>query len=90
MAEHAKTGKTKSSQLRNVLILAVVVFIGIISLGFMLSDQSVNTSGKEEKPVFASALNRIDAESIVLEKTQKELHETKKAAQNLEEKFKDK
>lgn len=87
MVNLAKTGKTKSSQLRNMAILAIVVLVGVIAMCFMLSDQSVTSNSKEDKPVFASALNRIDAESIVLEKTQKELHETKKTAQNLEEKF---
>jgi len=87
MTNHTNNGKSKSSQFRNLFVLAIAVIMGVLAMCFILADQNVNSPKKDEKPVFASALNRIDAESIVLEKTQKELHETKKVAKNLEEKF---
>jgi conjugal transfer pilus assembly protein TraB len=75
-------------QKRNLIILVVIVALGVIALISMLSNHAVDqTASKADKANFSSPLNNIDAESIVLEKTQKELHENKKQTDSLQEKI---
>lgn len=82
------SSKAKASQKRNFIILAIVIGIGVFGLNYMLSDHSSKESiEKAEKTNFINPLDHIDAESIVLEKTQKELRETKKQTDSLQEKY---
>jgi conjugal transfer pilus assembly protein TraB len=88
MTDTTKTSQVKSTQKRNLIILAGIVGVSVIALVSMLSNHSLDqTVSKTEKVNFSSPLNNIDAESIVLEKTQKELHENKKQTENLQEKL---
>ncbi|MHB1948474.1 MAG: TraB/VirB10 family protein [Gammaproteobacteria bacterium] len=83
-----KTTNVKSVQKRNFFILTAIVGIGIILLIYMLSDHTTKQSNlNSEKVNFVNPLDHIDAESIVLEKTQKQLRETKQQTDNLQEKY---
>ncbi len=82
-----KTIQIKTNQKRNFVILSTVVGVCVFGLIVMLSDHSPKVSTKLEKVNFVNPLDHIDAESIVLEKTQKEIRETKKQTDNLQEKY---
>lgn len=88
MINNPNTTRTKSAQKRNLAVLAVTVSVGLIALIYMLSDHTTNQpSQKSEKVNFVNPLDHLDAESIVLEKTQKELRETKKQTDDLQQKI---
>lgn len=89
MMNNSNTTKTKSLQKRNLIVLTVVVAVGLMGLMYVLSDHSSNssqTTTKTEKSSFTNPLDHIDAESVVLEMTQKELRDTKKQTTNLQQK----
>lgn len=87
MINNPNTTKIKSAQKRNLAILAAIVSVGLIALIYMISDHTTNQSNpKSEKENFVKPLDHLDAESIVLEKTQKQLRDTKKQTDNLQQK----
>lgn len=83
----SKTTEAKESQKRNFMIFSIVIGLGVFGMLYMLSDHSSKESPKGDKTNFVNPLDHIDAESIVLEKTQKELRETKKQTDTLQEKY---
>lgn len=86
MTKESLTDKVKSTQIRNLVILILIVGIGLFILTHFLSNSTSHQSAdKTEKPVFASALTHVDAESYVLERTQKQLHEAEKKTNNLQQ-----
>jgi len=82
------TTEAKRVQKRNFIILSAVVGLGLFVMIYMLSDHTSNNMTKNtDKVNFVNPLDRVDTESIVYEKTQKELRETKKETDNLQEKY---
>jgi conjugal transfer pilus assembly protein TraB len=83
-----ETTEAKREHKRNFYILATVISMGVFGMIYMLSDHTSNNMTKTpEKIKFVKSLDHIDAESIVLEKTQKELRDEKKETDNLQEKY---
>lgn len=83
-----KTTVAKASQKRNFILFSVVIGISVFVVLYMLSDHSSKELlSKGDKVNFVNPLDHIDAESIVFEKTQKELRETKKQTDTLQEKY---
>ncbi len=67
----------KSSQLRFLIVLAVLVMMSLIGMMlFLKSHHETKKTFKEAKPVFVSSMAHLDTESILLEKTQKQLKDT--------------
>jgi len=88
LAMTTNTTEAKRVQKRNFFILATIICIGVLGMIYMLSDHTSNNLTKTpEKTNFVNPLDRVDTESIVYEKTQKELRETKKETDNLQEKY---
>jgi len=87
MNNNSTTTQVKSTQQRNLILLIVAVTVGAMALMYIVSDHSTNQmSSKSERLNFVSPLQHVDAESIVLEKTQKALRDTKTQTDNLQQK----
>jgi len=87
MADNQKTIQVKSAQKINLAIMiSVIVIIIIAGYWLITSHTSDSSESKIEKDKFSSPLKNIDAESIVLEKTQKSYYEVKKQADDIQDK----
>ena len=75
--------------MRNLIILISLVLGGLILLAYILSDKKIDVSAqkneKNEKTNFSSALDHVDEESTILERTQKQLAESEKKTQLLQQ-----
>jgi conjugal transfer pilus assembly protein TraB len=90
MINNPNTAQVKSAQKRNLMLLTVLVGVGLMALLYVLSDHTTNSSQvptKAEKSKFTNPLDHLDAESVVLEMTQKELRDTKKQTSNIQQKL---
>jgi conjugal transfer pilus assembly protein TraB len=86
MTENAKTSTVKSTQLRNLAILAGIVCIVFAGLVYMMSARTTIELGiSNDKANFANPLEHVDPESVVLERTQKQLHDTEKKTAKLQQ-----
>ncbi|MBP9872141.1 MAG: TraB/VirB10 family protein [Nitrosomonas sp.] len=86
MIESTDTNKAKTNQMRNLCILIGIVIIGFLSLLYMMSGTSSNDSKSvNEKPNFTNPLDHVDPESIVLERTQKQLNDSAKETEHLQQ-----
>lgn len=81
-----KTNLVKSIQRKNLIVLTVIVFIAITVLTYVLSNRSSSQlTKKKDNTLFVSTLNHVDPESIILEKTQKLLHNAEKKTDDLQQ-----
>src|SRR5262245_2460873 len=79
MTNQITTSQTKSRQMKYLVILIIVVVMGLGAMILLLSKHHESKVViKNEKPKFVSAMAHVDAESIVLERTQKQLKDTEK------------
>ena len=86
MTDQTTNSHIKSSQIRYLIILVLVVGISLISMIFFLEKRNnAKKVIKNEKPTFVNAMAHVDAESIILEKTQKQLKETEKKTTQLQQ-----
>lgn len=85
MAE-TKPEIVKAKQFRNLAILASVVVIGFVTLVYAVSDDdNIKKPSREIKPDFANPLAHVDAESVLLERTQKQLKDADIKTAHLQE-----
>lgn len=86
MTDVTKSSAVKAKQIRNLALLAGVVIIAFVGLIYAVSDDSTakNKAG-DIKADFVNPLAHVDAESIVLERTQKQLKDSDIKATHLQE-----
>lgn len=85
MADTLKTNKAKMNQVRNLVILTGIVLVGFIVFTYMMPDNtSQELNRTDEKINFANPLEHVDAESVILERTQKQLHDAEKKTDDLQ------
>jgi len=89
MNEVSENSKTKSSQLRMLVIVATVVMIVLGIFVWMLSRNTQDSTQVVEKLKFSDALKHADPESTILEKVQKGLEDTKKQTNDLKKQVND-
>jgi conjugal transfer pilus assembly protein TraB len=86
-----ETNETKNvvqRQWLNLFTLFVLVLLLILGIYYLMSDRSEPVSAKiNEKTHFANPLTHVDAESVVLESTQKQLQMTETKTSNLQNQF---
>ncbi len=86
MTDNIKTNKAKSTQLRNLAILIGIVMLGFAVFIYMMPDSSSQELiASNENANFANPVDHVDPESIVLERTQKQLHDAEKKTENLQQ-----
>src|SRR5690242_15386631 len=86
MTDNTETAKIKGTQIRNLAFLAGLVLIGFVILIYMISENSSKKLDiNNEKANFADPLDHVDPESVVLEKTQKQLRDTEKKTESLQQ-----
>lgn len=73
MTENTNQDSVKRSQRYYLLGLTIIVFLGLIGLYHVLKPHSPQDNEKKEKSHFASVIPDADANSIILEKTEKRL-----------------
>lgn len=87
MTDTQKKETTKhvmSAQWMNLGIVTGVVLCALIGFIFLMSDHTTDHSNNE-KANFSGALEHVDAESVLLEKTQQQLHDTEKKTESLQQ-----
>lgn len=85
MIDNSKTSKVKLMQFRNLAILAGIVSIVFLSLIYMMSGSTTKElNSANDKANFANPLEHVDPESVVLERTQKQLHDTENKTEQLQ------
>lgn len=86
MTDVTKPSAVKAKQIRNLAMLAGVVIIAFVSLIYAVSDDnSVKSKANEIKPDFVNPLAHVDAESVILERTQKQLKDSDIKTTHLQE-----
>ena len=86
MTDQTTTSQAKSRQIQYLLILIIVVVISLFAMILLLTKHSDSKKViRNEKPTFVSAMSHVDAESIILEKTQKQLKDTEKKTSMLQQ-----
>lgn len=86
MAEITQSKSVKAKQLRNLLILIGIVVSAFGGLIYLVSDESPSTNkATDVKADFASPLAHVDAESVLLEHTQKQLKDADIKTSHLQE-----
>lgn len=86
MADVTKPSAVKTKQIRNLAMLAGVVIVAFVGLIYAVSDDnSVKSKANEVKPDFVNPLAHVDAESVILERTQKQLKDSDIKADHLQE-----
>jgi len=86
MGNDIKTIQVKLTQKKNLLLLAAGIVLSIILIVYALSHYSFHPKGEKiEKANFSSPLSRLDTEPTVVNKIEKQLRETRKQTENLQE-----
>lgn len=86
MVDIDKTDNIKSKQFRNLFILIVIVIIVFAAVIYLVSGNSSSPQNSNEvKANFANPLAHVDSESILLERTQKQLKDADKKTEHLQE-----
>ena len=86
MADITKPNSVKLKQIKNLALLAGVVVVAFIGLIYAVSDDNtVKNKTGDIKADFVNPLAHVDAESVVLERTQKQLKDSDIRATHLQE-----
>lgn len=86
MNEPINSKAIKRKQLLNIAVLVAIVLIVFTGFIYMISDNDdVKITSHEQKLDFASPLSHVDAESVILEQTQKKLKEADNRSTHLQE-----
>src|ERR1700678_3254385 len=81
-----KTTKVISKQWLNLAMLVVAILLVISVIVYCIAEHTDKPfSTKSEKGKFTSALTHVDAETVILEKTQRQLHDTNKKTDSLQQ-----
>lgn len=85
MTDVTKPSAVKAKQIRNLALLAGVVVIAFVGLIYAVSDDSTVKKTGDIKADFVNPLAHVDAESVVLERTQKQLKDSDIKAARMQE-----
>lgn len=86
MSDDKKTKRVISKQWVNFGVLIGIAIISMVGFILLMSDHTNSSiNSKNEKGNFSSPLDHVDAESVLLEKTQKQLRDTAKKTDSLQQ-----
>lgn len=85
MSDASKPAVIRNKQIFNLIILVALVILGFVVLFYLVSNNSKKTIPDEKKTDFANPISQIDAESVILERTQKQLNDSAQKTRKMQE-----
>lgn len=89
MSDATENAKTKSSQSKKLIVMILIVLVLLVLFVWMLSNNQKENTKTLEKHHLSDPLIHVDPESMVLEKVQRGISDTKKETDNLKKQLND-
>lgn len=89
MSDATENAKTKSSQSKKLIVMILIVLVLLVLFVWMLSDNQKNSTKAAEKNHLSDPLIHADPESMILEKVQRGIADTKKETDSLKKQLND-